>query len=125
MNWEQLLKNLVQSAGIAGMKKAEEALEDIKNQVDAPWKAAIMDMLADAVEEFGWEGIELVQNAIDKLVDGKVPDLSFASLKSRSDALSFMQNAEADEKSQVQDFFSVIGKALGVILKAVIVGLIK
>jgi len=125
MQWDDLLKNMVKQAGVVGMKKAEGALDKLQKEMDEPWKRAVMDMLGDAVEEYGWEGVERVQKAIDKLSKGKNPDLSFASLKARSDALALLQNMEADEKSKARDFFAVVGETLGVILKAVIRGLMK
>jgi len=125
MQWEKLLKNMVKSAGVVGMKKAEEAMDKLQSQMDEPWKRAVMDMLGDAVEKYGWEGVERVQEAVDQLADGKVPDLSFASLKARSDALALLQNMEADQKSKAKDFFSVVGQAMGVLLKAMIRGLLK
>jgi len=125
MEWDKLLKNMVRSAGVVGMKKAEEAMDKLQSQMDEPWKRAVVDMLGDAVEKYGWEGVERVQKAVDDLSNGKSPDLSFASLKARSDALALLQNMEADEKSRAKDFFSVVGSALGVILKAVIKGLLK
>jgi len=123
MRWEDLLKNMVKTAGVAGFKKAEEAMDKLQKEADEPWKKAILDMVGDAVEEYGWEGISRVERAIDQIAKGKAPDLSFASLKARSDALAFMQNAEADEKSKARDFFAIIGESLGVLLKTVIKGL--
>jgi len=125
MKWDELLKNMVKSAGVVGMKKAEQAMNRLQGEMDEPWKRAIMDMVGDAVEKYGWEGVERVQEVVDQVAAGKAPDLSFASLKARSDVLAFMQNAEADEKSKARDFFSVVGQALGVVLKVVIRGLIK
>jgi hypothetical protein len=125
MQWDDLLKNMVKQAGVVGMKKAEGALDKLQKEMDEPWKRAVMDMLGDAVEEYGWEGVERVQKAIDDLAKGKSPDLSFASLKARSDALALLQNMEADEKTKAKDFFAVVGEVLGVVLKAVIKGLLK
>lgn len=125
MKWEDLLKNMVKSAGVAGMKQAEEAMDRLKREVDEPWKRAIMDMLADAVEKYGWEGVDRVQEVVDRIAAGKVPDLSFASLEARSNALAFMQNAAADEKAKARDFLKVAGEVLSVILKVVIKGLLK
>lgn len=124
MDWEKLLKGMIKKAGVVGMKKAEKAMDRLKGEMDEPWKRVIMDLLGDAVETYGWEGVERVQKAVDQLANGKAPDLSFASLKARSDALAVLQNMEADKKSKTKDFFGVVGNSLGVILKAVIAGLL-
>jgi hypothetical protein len=123
MDWEKLLKGMVKQAGVVGMKKAEKAMDKLKGEMDEPWKRVMMDLLGDAVETYGWEGVERVQKAVDQLGKGKSPDLSFASLKAQSDALAILQNMEADQKSKTKDFFAVVGESLGVILKAVIAGL--
>lgn len=125
MKWETLLNNMVKKAGVLGMKSVESALSNLQSQADSPWKHTILEMLGDAVDKYGWEGVVKMQEAIDDIIDGRNPDLSFASLTARSDALAFMQNAEADEKSKTKDFFLVVGEALGVLLKAVLQGLMR
>lgn len=125
MKWEQLLVGIVKKAGVAGVKKAEKAMTKLAEESKEPWKKAIMELLGDAVEKYGMEGIKKVEEAVDALANGKKPDMEFASLKARSDFLAAMQNMEADEKSKARDFFSTIGETLGIILKAVIAGLMS
>lgn len=123
MKWEQLLKGIVKDGGIAGVKKVEKALTKLSGESKEPWKKAIMGLLGDAVGKYGMDGIKKVEDAIDALSSGKQPNVDFASLKARSDFLAVMQNLEADEKKKAKDFFAVIGESLGVLLKAVIAGL--
>ena len=125
MDWSNLLKKIVEEVGVIGFKRAEDALKKLEKQADSPWKKAIMNMLADAVEEHGWEGVRMVQDAIEDMHNGKSPDMNFASLRAHSDALAVLQNMEADEKSKVKDFFSVVGESLGIIIKMIIKGLLK
>jgi hypothetical protein len=70
-------------------------------------------------------GVDKVEAAIEDLLDGKNPDMEFASLKARSDFLAILQNMEADDRSKVKDFFSTMGESLAVILRAVIAGLMS
>jgi len=125
MKIESLIKNIVRAVGVAGIKEVEEAVETLTDKVDDPWKRTVLDLLADAVETYGLEGIEQVQDAVDRIASGHAPDLSFASLKARSDALALMQNAEADDKKKAREFFILVGDALSVILKALVRGLLK
>jgi len=125
MKFERLITNMIQGAGIVGAKKAEKAIEKLLGDSDDPWKRAVLEMVGDAVEEYGWEGVGRVQEAVEQLASGLVPDLSFASLKARSDILAFMQNAEADKKKEARDFLMVVGSVIGVLLKIVIKAVLK
>jgi hypothetical protein len=125
MRWDELLAGIMKQAGIVGVKKAEEALTKLAEESKEPWKKAVMGLLADAVEKYGMAGVDKVEAAIEDLLDGKNPDMEFASLKARSDFLAILQNMEADDRSKVKDFFSTMGESLAVILRAVIAGLMS
>ena len=121
--WEEMLQGLVKTAGTAGLKELDDALEKIEKEADTPWKKALLQLAGDAVEKYGPMGLRKIDDLIYRMGKGKDPDLSFASLKARSDYLAALQNMEADEKSKARDFFSTIGQSLGIILKAIIGGL--
>lgn len=125
MDWSRLLENLVSNADDREYKKAQGYIEEIRGMIDEHWKKVIMDMLVEAVERHGLEGIKKVRETFEQMVNGENPDMSYLNLRSRSDALAIMQNAEADRKKKVNDFLVVIGEALGKILKFVIKGLLK
>ena len=125
MKWDKLLAGIVKDAGVVGVKEVEKALDDVAEKANKPWKKAVMGLLGDAVEKYGLDGVDKVEKALKRLGEGKQPDIEFASLKARSDFLAAMQNMEADEKKKAKDFFSTMGKSLGIILKAVIAGLMS
>ena len=125
MKWDELINNIIQTVGIMGINNLENALDDLRDQIDEPWKKSIMDILADTIEKYGLEGIQKIQDLVNQIADGDKPDMSFMNLKSRSDVLAMMQNMEADKKSKARDFFMVIGETLGVIFGAIIKGLLK
>ncbi len=125
MEWKDIGDNIVKGGGLMALRSAEAAATRLSKESDnEPWKGAILSMLADAVEEHGWEGKDKVERALDDIEAGKEPDLSFVSLKTRSDVLASLQNAEADEQNAAKKFFAQVGKILGVILKGVIKGLL-
>jgi len=125
MEWDEIKDNLVKGGGLMAMKNAEAAATRLsKASSIEPWKGAILGMLADAVEKHGWEGKDKVEKVLDDIEAGREPDLGFVSLKTRSDVLASLQNAEADAKSAAKEFFIQVGKTLGVIIKAVIKGLL-
>lgn len=125
MSWKKFLKNVIGKVGKYGLTEAEEALDNLEKKTDEPWKRAILEMVGDAVDKYGLEGIAKVQKAVDQIAAGKKPDISFASLRARSDFLATLQNMEADDKKKAKDFFKVIGSTLGVIIKAVIKAFLK
>jgi len=125
MNWGDLLENLVRASDTREFQKAERCIGEIREMIDEPWKTTVMEMIAEAVEKHGLDGIESVRKAFKRMSQGKEPDLSFVNLRTRSDALAIMQNAEANQKKKVNDFLVIVGESLGMILKVVIKGLLK
>ena len=125
MEWTELLKGIVKSVGVAGMKKAEVAMTKLADQSKEPWKKAVIEMVADSIGKYGMSGIGKVEEMINSIADGEKPNVKFASLKAQSDFLAALQNMEADEKKKMKDFFSTIGDSLSIILKAVIAGLMS
>ena len=121
---KKTLHELLPKLGAAGLDKAEGVLEGLSKSADKPWKRATLAMLADAIDKHGMEGIELAQTAIKRMMKGKKPDISWMDLETASDVLAHLQNAEVDEKSDAKDFLTQVGKSLGVLLSAVIKGLI-
>lgn len=125
MKWKNILSNVIGKLGQAGIKRAEEAISKLEGSVDEPWKKTVLIMVGEAVDKYGIEGIQRVQDAIDNVNDGKKPDLSFASLRVRSDFLADLQNMEADKKSKARDFLRLIGETLGVIIGVIMKGIVK
>ena len=120
--WEDMLKGLVKNAGHAGFKELEGALGDLEKEADNPIKKALLGLASDAIGEYGMAGLDKVYKVIDRIGDDENPDLSFASLKARSNYLAALQNAEADDKNKAKDFFRVLGEKIAIIVKAIISG---
>jgi hypothetical protein len=123
--FEELIKNVIRTVGVTGVIELEKALDDIRNEADKPWKKAILNMACDLLVEHGIDGIKMIESLVDKIIDGEIPDLSFASLKDRSDYLAAIQNMEADDKKKVKDFFRKIGNSLGIIVKSIVSGILS
>lgn len=124
-SWSNLLKDVIGHVGGVGMRDITDALDKLEKNSDEPWKRALLEMLGDAVAEYGWDGIKMAQDAVEKLAEGKIPEMDFVSLRARSDILAALQNEEADAKSKAKEFFCIIGESLGILLKAIIGGLLK
>jgi len=122
--WNEMLSGIVGAAGTQGMEELEEALGDLRKSVDSPTKKAVLNLALDAISRYGVKGLGMVQDLVEGLGKDDVPNLSFASLRARSDYLAALQNAEADEKSAARDFLALLGDKLAIILKAFIAGLV-
>jgi hypothetical protein len=123
-NFEELLKGLVRTAGAAGLKELEDTLAELREEANlSSLNKAILQLAVDAIDEHGPEGLLRLQKLIDKMGDSDRPEMSFASLKARSDYLAALQNAEADDKSKAKDFFRGLGSKLAIVLKAILSGL--
>lgn len=122
------LKKLVPALGEAGVEMLADQLKDLIAQADTPWKKAALKLVANAVEEFGPDGINIAINEIEKLFsddDDKIPEIDWADLEVASDLLAQFQNAEADQKTATRDFLAKLSETMGVILQGLIKGLIN
>lgn len=124
MSGNKVFESLVDELGKFGMDKAGDALEALAEKADSPWKKTVLALVEDAVEKYGPVGIEKAKDALDRIAKGKNADMSFASLRVRSDVLAQLQNAEADRKNEAKEFMAMVAKTLGQIIAAVIKGII-
>jgi hypothetical protein len=125
MNFQQLLNNLLPVLGQAGVDALEGVFADLAADQDQPWAQTALSLLADAVGNYGMDGIEMARKAIDALFEDEVPDINWASPRTASDFVANLQNAEADDKSAARDFFVKVGDAFGQIFVGMIKGLVS
>jgi len=123
-NWNDLLKNLVPALGEMGVKVLADKLNDLSAEATEPWKKAILELTANAIESSGVAGIQMAYDAIEALINDKPPKIDWADLGVASDILAHLQNAEADRKSAAKDFFARLSTDLGAILGGLIKGLV-
>jgi len=121
--FEDVIQGLIRKAGVAGVKELEGVLGDLKKEAKTPWKRLMLDLACEAVEKHGISGVELIEKLVDKIGKEDIPDMEFASLRTRSDYLAMLQHLEADDKKRIKDFFSFVMDKIGVIMKAIISGL--
>jgi len=124
MDFTKLLDTLLPLIGQKAVDKVQAELSSLAASTETPWQKAVLALTADAVTKFGPKGITMALDAIKALKKNKTPKLDWADLRVASDVLAALQNAEADKKSQAQDFLvklsNILGLILGAILKTII-----
>ena len=119
-----ILTNLIPVVGQKGVDAIEQKLTSLMEGADSGWKKASLALLANAVDRYGPNGIQIAQKAIQDLLEAKAPTIDWADLEVASDILAELENAEADKKAAVHDFMAKLSEVFGVILKGVITGLV-
>ena len=122
--WEELIQSVIKTVGVAGVSELEKALAELESEAKKPWQKAILNIAGDLLAKHGIDGINMLEALIENIMNDEVPDLSFASLRDRSDYLAAIQNMEADDKKKVREFFTKIGYSLGVVVKSIISGVL-
>ena len=122
--WEELIQSVIKTVGVAGVSELEKALAELESEAKKPWQKAILNIAGDLLAKYGIDGIKMLEALIENIMNDEVPDLSFASLRDRSDYLAAIQNMEADDKKKVREFFTKIGYSLGVVVKSIISGVL-
>ncbi len=122
----KILNELVPTLGQAGVDALADELKGLTEGMDEAWKKTVMNLLISGVENYGVDGIQMAMDYINKLMDGDdLPDIDWTDLRTASDLVAQLQNAEADRKSAVKDFMAKTSKILGKILAGLIKGLIS
>jgi hypothetical protein len=124
-NWTKMLDHLVPSLGEAGVKALGDKLDSLSAEATEPWKKTVLSLTANAVESGGMKGIDLAWKAIEDLINDKPPKIDWADLEVASDVLAQLQNAEADRKDEIRDFFAKVSHDIGAIIGGLIKGLVS
>ena len=114
-----LTKQLVPVLGEKAVDAATKELTDLAGESEG-WKKTLLALTANAVEEFGPDGIQKALDVVEALRKNEVPKIDWADLGVASDILAKLQNAEADQKTAARDFMVKLSKVLGIFLAGII-----
>lgn len=112
-DFSNTLDSLIPLVGNAAVTKAQAELESLATDADDPTKALVLSLMADAVENFGPEGIKIAKREINKLLRGETPDINWANPRVASDTVAAFQNAERAEKKSARQAVKKAGHILG------------
>jgi len=124
MNWEQMLQMLLPILGQTGVHELADKLKALSMNADEEWKQTILTILADAVKKNGPAGVTLAMQAINDALEGRPVKIDWTDLTTASNIVAHLQNAEADRKSAVNDYIAKVGEVAGIILAALLKGLL-
>lgn len=124
MDFTDTLKALFPTINKFAADEASKALEDLAEKAKKPLEKVALGLLASALEKHGPAGLEIAEQSILNMLDGKPATLDFTDLATASDALALLQNAEADKKTALRDFTAVASKQMGVVMGTLIKGAI-
>jgi hypothetical protein len=122
MSYKKKISNLASKVGEAGVDKLAAVLDDQAAKADEPWKRTVLDLLADSARRNGPEGFKMAQDAVERLLDGKDPDIRKVTknLLIASNLVAQLQKAEAARKERARKWLRAVGETIGAILKAVV-----
>jgi len=124
MDWLKMLEDLVPLIGQKAVDELVAKLDDLAGDASEAWQKAILALFGDALESNGVEGIQLATDALIDLLDkNEPPQIDWADLKTASDILAELQNAEADRKTAAKAFMVKVSHTLGTLLGGMIKGL--
>jgi hypothetical protein len=104
------------------LEEMADRLYGLTKENNSPEERVILSLLSAGSIKNGLKGVETARKEIEKLLQGKPADLSFADLKTESDALMLLQKAEAARKQRLvvvsEIACNLIVGSLGGLLKA-------
>jgi len=124
MDIQGLIAALGSHLGKEALIAIKDLLHDLENDAQEPWKKTALALMAQAVATHGPQGVDLALAAINDALAGKAPAMDWADLRTASDILAQMQQAEADQHSTIRDYLTKVSYVLGLILSGVIKGLV-
>ena len=126
MSVENALTALIPIVGEALIEKTKKDLQELSEDAEDPTKKLVYSLTAGAIEQLGPEGIDVAKQAVEDLLEGNAPDISWASPRVASDAVALLQNAEGLKRRKAQAALQKVGEVLGnagvVLIKALLSG---
>ncbi len=106
---------------VLGQKGVDELLSGLsKLDVDQEWQKLAVGVTSRFVESHGVKGIDLAWKAIKDSMEGKAPDLSGLGIRESSEVLAKLQKEELKDQSDMEDWFSTLGEAIGPLLASIL-----
>lgn len=124
MDLQTLVNSLLPVLGQAGVAALVKEVGELTDEAKEPWKKAVLNLVTNAVQTFGPQGVQVATDAIERMLKGEDPDIPWADLDVASDILAHMQNAEADRVSSTSAFLTKVGKVLGLVFGGFLKGLL-
>ena len=123
-DFAKMLEGLIPILGKRAVDKLTEQFKELAAAQNDPWKHSSLLLLAEAIEVHGPEGVALAQKAIHDLLDHKVPSIDWANPRTASDIVAKLQNAEAGDKAQADEFFAKVGQSMSTLFTALVENLL-
>lgn len=120
---EDTITTLVDLLGAEGVQGLVDALDGLAAEVEDPDRRAVLDLLADALEDAGPNAITMIAGVIAGADAGERAVATTTDPRVTSDAVAALQLAEAARRSAAQDFLARVGAVLGQLLIALLRGL--
>lgn len=124
-SYKEWLKGLIPFLGQKAVDELAGELEAAAAGVPEAWQVTILALLADAVKEHGPDGVAIATEAVMGVLDGKVGIVfDWTNLRTASDLLAQMQNAEADKAVAAEKFMVTLQRLVEVVLTALFKALV-
>jgi hypothetical protein len=114
-DFSDVLDTLIPLVGDVLVDKAKNEITKLSEDADDPTKQIVFALMAEAVGELGEDGLDIAEAEIKRLLNGRTPDLDWASPRTASDAVALLQNAERGRKKKAKTAITKAGKVFGVI----------
>jgi len=114
-DFSDALDTLIPLVGGAVVDKAKDEITRLSEGTDDPTTRVVFALMAEAVSELGEDGLDIAEAEIKSLLNGRTPDLDWASPRTASDAVALLQNAERARKKQAKAAIQKAGKVFGIV----------
>lgn len=106
----EALLDLVKTQGVPAV---QASLEQLSSEAKEEWQKTLLKLGVHLVSEMGADGLNLLEDTVSQMMNGKPVDLSALTMQEASDILAAMQRKEADHKNQVTLYTQLIIETLG------------
>lgn len=114
-DFAEVLDALIPLVGGVVVDKAKDEIGKLSEDASDPTKKIVFALMAEAVGELGEDGLDIAEAEIKRLLNGRTPDLDWASPRTASDAVALLQNAERARKKKAKAAIEKAGKVFGAI----------
>lgn len=123
MSYRRKLKALEHLVDVSLVERITAAVDDAARRASEPWQRTLVDLLVDALQRHGPEGVAIAEDAVLAfLKESRRWPRGVTSFLILSTFLAQLQNAEAAKKERVRRWLRAIAQNLGGLLVSVLRG---
>lgn len=120
MSWKDIVIDLAGDLSKEGLALLIKELDKLEADATEPWKKVMLAMVSDLLDIHGIEGLEIAKRIISQIGEGEVPNLEGLRIRTASDVLAKLQQAEVQDRALHNTYIIYLTEVLAGLIKGLL-----